>query len=697
MFKLNKDLSIYVTRGDYVCFAINEELLAESCEFKAGDVVRITIYGKKNAENVVMQKGFAVKENTNSVEIRLTKDETRIGKSISKPTDYWYEVELNPFTEPRTIIGYDERGAKVFKLFPEGADIESYVPTPRDIPFVDSELDMTSTRPVQNQAVSRELVMLADELKTHKKATTTHAENTDKSLGEIERKLSVEKARIDNIASLKEGSTTGDAELIDGRTDHTGKTWSNIGEHIRGVGRQLYTEINNKSLSEKRVTYTSYAIIQPNEEYLGRIMVGWNKETYPDGMIYEKGTNATYTCRRFDVSENDMIYFSYSSVQNKTANYAVYNESGNLLLIYPTTDIGAESSLQNVEIVMPVNASYLIVSTRTSILPQLYVQKKTATITDAIKESFLQTSFDFVTDAESNALVNEHIVTENSMQVEKLNSRNEYKYPSNIVFGGEYLEHWYEKIYDGTQNVVVDIEGDSISAGYSGQNCFTGMKDLAIKKIMKSGGYDLSKLSIFNNSIGGCSTNDWVGKKQYFKESFRTEANYERYENGMLHYGMERNPDLMVIGFGMNDANIAISELTLKGRLDLFESNFREALQRIRGSEPVNGRDAYNKGVDELSIIITSITNTQGYEERKLKNWHIYANEIMKKLCHEFKCAYVDFTTLTYGYTTDYKNYAQIDNDGKRVGLHPNKYQMAYLMSHLDELVYPVAMHNIDI
>ena len=43
-------------------------------------------------------------------------------------------------------------------------------------------------------------------------------------------------ARVNNLASLKEGSTTGDAELIDGRTDHTGHVHTNIGSHIRKVG-----------------------------------------------------------------------------------------------------------------------------------------------------------------------------------------------------------------------------------------------------------------------------------------------------------------------------------------------------------------------------------------------------------------------------------------------------------------------------
>jgi hypothetical protein len=39
--------------------------------------------------------------------------------------DYWYEVELNPDEDCQTIVGYDEDGAKVLRLFPEGADVNA--------------------------------------------------------------------------------------------------------------------------------------------------------------------------------------------------------------------------------------------------------------------------------------------------------------------------------------------------------------------------------------------------------------------------------------------------------------------------------------------------------------------------------------------------------------------------------------------
>lgn len=123
MFVLNDDKSIYATRGDIVFFSVSAEDDGKPYKFQAGDVVRIKVYGKKDAENVVLQKDFPVFENTEQVEIFLNKEDTKIGEVISKPKDYWYEVELNPETNPQTIIGYDEDGAKVFRLLPEGDDI----------------------------------------------------------------------------------------------------------------------------------------------------------------------------------------------------------------------------------------------------------------------------------------------------------------------------------------------------------------------------------------------------------------------------------------------------------------------------------------------------------------------------------------------------------------------------------------------
>lgn len=184
MFKINDDLSIFVTRGDALVFNLSATTdNGETYIFKPEDMVRIKIMEKKGCDEVVFQKGFTITEETDTVEIALTGEETTIGDVISKPTDYWYEIELNPFTHPQTIIGYDdETGAKIFKLFPEGnSDLKA-----KDIPIVDSELDLYSDRPVQNQAIAWAVTNAINEMHiTTEKAVEDTVTITNDAIAEV--------------------------------------------------------------------------------------------------------------------------------------------------------------------------------------------------------------------------------------------------------------------------------------------------------------------------------------------------------------------------------------------------------------------------------------------------------------------------------------------------------------------------------
>lgn len=122
MFTINEDNSIYATRGDIVFFSVSATNTADGdapVTFKVGDIIRMSVYGKKDCQDVVLEKDFLVTTEGTEVDVFLSGDETKFGDAINKPTDYWYEIELNPASNPQTIIGYDENGAKIFKLYPE--------------------------------------------------------------------------------------------------------------------------------------------------------------------------------------------------------------------------------------------------------------------------------------------------------------------------------------------------------------------------------------------------------------------------------------------------------------------------------------------------------------------------------------------------------------------------------------------------
>jgi glycerophosphoryl diester phosphodiesterase len=231
MFVLNDDLSIYATRGDIVFFTVSAEQNGKTYTFKAGDTLRIKVFGKKNAKNVVLQKDFPITADVTEVEIMLDETDTKFGGVISKPTDYWYEVELNPMSDPQTIIGYDEDGPKIFKLFPEGADVPEIEIAEEDIPFVDSELDLASPRPVENQAVARAIVQLNAGFEKTREDITKKSQQTATETANAKAEIAVERARINNLVS---GATAGDEELVDVRVGANGKTYATAGEAVRG-------------------------------------------------------------------------------------------------------------------------------------------------------------------------------------------------------------------------------------------------------------------------------------------------------------------------------------------------------------------------------------------------------------------------------------------------------------------------------
>lgn len=169
------DGSIYVTRGDVAYIRITCENNGKPYTFQAGEVVRFNVCEKKNCDKVVLQRDFPVTAETQGVDIILDSADTKIGGIISKPTDYWYEVVLNPFDNPQTIIGYDAEGSRVFRLFPEANDKPQPAPKPEVIKVIDTELDMTSERPVQNQVIARAFANLQEGYqKTHEAVAKLH-------------------------------------------------------------------------------------------------------------------------------------------------------------------------------------------------------------------------------------------------------------------------------------------------------------------------------------------------------------------------------------------------------------------------------------------------------------------------------------------------------------------------------------------
>lgn len=127
MIKVDGDKIIHLTRGDTACITVSASVSEnENYKFVNGDRIIFRVMERKMCENVVLKNEYTVSdagdEGIETVTLTLTAEKTAFGDIIDKPKDYWYEVELEHCNVSQTIIGYDEDGPKILRLYPEGKE-----------------------------------------------------------------------------------------------------------------------------------------------------------------------------------------------------------------------------------------------------------------------------------------------------------------------------------------------------------------------------------------------------------------------------------------------------------------------------------------------------------------------------------------------------------------------------------------------
>ena len=103
-----------------------------------------------------------------------------------------------------------------------------------DLDDVDYDGTGKSAKEVLDKCIQKEpnKGLSTNDYTTPEKDKLASLENYDDT--SIKNDIQVQKARIDTLTTLPEGSTTGDAELIDARVGINGTTYSNLGDSIRG-------------------------------------------------------------------------------------------------------------------------------------------------------------------------------------------------------------------------------------------------------------------------------------------------------------------------------------------------------------------------------------------------------------------------------------------------------------------------------
>lgn len=123
MIKIGSDKrTLYIHRGDegILNYCVNME--NSKYTFKKGDILRLSIFDiKSDYQNPLKEIKVEVTEESNTIQISISTEDTNIGIASNKAQKYAYEISLNGVN---TTSGYDEdEGHALLILLPaKGSD-----------------------------------------------------------------------------------------------------------------------------------------------------------------------------------------------------------------------------------------------------------------------------------------------------------------------------------------------------------------------------------------------------------------------------------------------------------------------------------------------------------------------------------------------------------------------------------------------
>ena len=192
------------------------------------------------------------------------------------------------------------------------------------------------------------------------KAEQTDLEKTNIKVSKNTEEIATQSARIDSFTSLTSGSTTGDAELIDGHIGANGINYTNIGTAIREQFLDLksYLDFLVKSIDvdgiKENVIYNNWTIGALNDLSIG------------DTLSFNT-TLTWYSYAYINVNENDIISFTFRR-SNSTQLYAVGVNSSNTV-IYIDNSVVTSGNFTDIKIRIPRGVSKLYLCSQTTTEP----------------------------------------------------------------------------------------------------------------------------------------------------------------------------------------------------------------------------------------------------------------------------------------------------------------------------------------
>ena len=374
----------------------------------------------------------------------------------------------------------------------------------------------------------------------------------------IKNDIQTQKSRIDSFTSLKEGSTTGDAELIDGRIGANGHSYDNIGDANRSQFKNLNDDI--ATIDDAKITMR---FLESDLEF-GNIV-------YKTGELEEHSSvKRTKHFIRFDVGEEIIINVSNGNGVNLIFydENNIYKESKAVSATTTTNTRTITVNYPNVKIVFvyysnsyPISATNCVIIRKTNF--QKNIEKKLDNVWNFLDGAKIAESNDF------NDLLDGAYWLSSSSTTTLINSPNNYKYGDFAILSkrignfhiqfafttvndkgkqkrgyfrihseGNDIIKWSDLnvMYHKSQDNYVAF-GDSITHGY--QKTVNGKDTISNYQYWKTVG-SILKL----NATEGANTGSGFVKVQGNKNALRIIEEYDF-----------SNVNLVTIAFGTNDWN----------------------------------------------------------------------------------------------------------------------------------------------
>ena len=164
--------------------------------------------------------------------------------------------------------------------------------------------------------------------------------------------------------------------------------------------------------------------------------------------------------------------------------------------------------------------------------------------------------------------------------------------------------------------------------------------------------------------------------------------------NNRLDTDMTTNtPNLYIIRYGINDGVSRFYDdgTTTQEKLNNFKKNMIEGLSRIRGNVPVNGRNSYNKTVNDMSIILCSSNSVDlGNVDGRTLEFCKGVRDIMLELSKIYQCCFVDIFNWTLN--SNFNGWST--NEDK---LHPNEVANINIANVFDSVLMPSPLRKFNI